>query len=158
MATYNKNIVDNICIFSYNSRGFNLEKQKFCRYLLNTNQDALSILCNQENFVLKSNGYIIRKSLPEFHVIFKPASKEQLEGRPKNGIFIAVSKIFKKNVKDVSPNHPRIQAIILNTGNKKLMIINTYFPQDPKTIEYHPDADLRGRFCCHWKFDRHASF
>ena len=140
MDTYFKSIIN---IYSYNSRGFNADKQEICRNLLNTNNDQLPILCNQENFLLKSNGYIIEQSVPELHIIFKPATKVFLDGRPKNGMFIAIPKSMKSKAKDVSPNNSRLQAIILDTGhNKNLLIINAYFPQDPKTIEYHVDSNL----------------
>ena len=63
MATYNnsnKSISKpqdkHICIYSFNSRGFNLEKQQFCRDLLCSKDDVIPILCNQENFILKSNS------------------------------------------------------------------------------------------------------
>ena len=44
----------------------------------------------QENFLLKSNGYFAKKALPEHHIIFKPATKDVMDGRRKNGLFIAV--------------------------------------------------------------------
>ena len=44
----------------------------------------------QENFLLKVNGYIIKQALPDHHILFKPAEKDYLEGRPKNGMFIAI--------------------------------------------------------------------
>ena len=89
MDTYFKSIIN---IYSYTSRGFNADKQEICRNLLNTNNDQLPILCNQENVLLKSNGYIIEQSLPELHIIFKPATKVFLDGRPKNRMFIKISK------------------------------------------------------------------
>ena len=141
-TTLNKHI----CVYSYNSRGYSLDKQQFCRNLLNGNNDEISILCNQENFVLKSNEYLIQKSLPGFEIKFKPAVKSNLEGRPINGMFIAFPEIFKSNIKDISPDNFRVQAIILDTNTKKVMIINTYFPQDPKTVRYHHDPELEEVF------------
>ena len=138
MDMYFKSIIN---IYSYNSRGFNADEQERCRNLLNANNDQLPILCNQENFLLKSNGHIIEQS--HIHIIFKPATKVFLNGRPKNGMFIAIPKSMKSKAKDVSPNNSRLQAIILDTGhNKNLLIINAYFPQDPKSIEYHVDSNF----------------
>ena len=65
-----------LCIFSYNSRGFNLDKQVFCRNLIMSSGCNLTVLCNQENFLLKANGYTIKQALPDFHILFKPALKE----------------------------------------------------------------------------------
>ena len=36
-----------------------------------------TIICNQENFILKANEYVIRKALPDHHIFFKPAKKEE---------------------------------------------------------------------------------
>ena len=104
--------------------------------------NVIPILCNQKNFILKGNDYIIRKALPEFHVIFKPVTKEHLEGRPKNGMFIALPVNLRNKVKDISPNSSMVQAMVLDTDSEKLMIINTYFPQDPKTVTYELDSDM----------------
>ena len=74
---------DKLCIFSCNSRGFNAYKQSFCIKLLMPSGSSTTILCNQENFLLKANGYIIKQALPDHHILFKPAEKDYLEGRPK---------------------------------------------------------------------------
>ena len=127
----------NIRIFSYNCRGFGLVTQ-FCRDLLNMDNNVIPILCNQENFILKGNDYIIQKALPDFHVIFKPATKEHLEGRSQNGMPVNL----RNEVKEISPNISRVQAILLDTDSEKLMIMYAYFPQDPKTVTYEQDSDL----------------
>ena len=144
MATYfnNKTLDKYFSIYSYNPRGFSMDKQQFCRNLLNTNKNEIPIFCNQENFVLKSNEHLIRKSLPGFEIKFKPAIKTNLEGRPINGMFIAFPDYCKGAIKDISPNNFRVQAVTIDTLTKKLMIINVYFPQDNKTTDYHYDPDL----------------
>ena len=59
-----ENKKNSIRIFSYNSRGFDMVKQKICQQLLEVKDDAvIPILCNQENFVLKGNTYLIRKAM-----------------------------------------------------------------------------------------------
>ncbi len=63
------------------------------------------ILCNQENFVLKGNDHMIRKALEDFHVYIKPARKDKFDGRPINGMFIALPKGLRKKTKDIY--HPR---------------------------------------------------
>ena len=95
------------------------------------------VLCNQENFVLRGNGYQIKKCLPDAHVIIKEAVKSTHdEGRPRNGMFIAVPVELKEFVTDVSPNHWRVQAILLHTVDNIIMIINTYFPTDSKVSDF----------------------
>ena len=58
-----------------------------------------AIILNQENFLLKNNGYLAKNTLPQHHLIMKPAIKDGFEGRPKNGMFIAVPSIMKENVR-----------------------------------------------------------
>ena len=87
------------CIYSYNSRGFDFNKQKFCQMLLSesVSGDKIPILCNQENFVLKGNVNRIYKALPGFNCFIKPAVKNNHDkGRPKNGMFIAFPDEIKK--------------------------------------------------------------
>ena len=120
-----------LCITSYNSRGFNVSKQDFVRELSNVcGSSSNTIICNQENFILKSNIHIIKNALPEHYILFKPALKESLEGRPKNGMFIALPITMREKVKDVSPSSFRLQAAILDLDHHKLLLLNTYFPTD----------------------------
>ena len=103
-----------LCIFSYNSRGFNITKQDAIQTLLSISGNSLPIICNQENFLLEANEYKIRQCLPDHHILFKPAIKEGLNGRPKNGMFIAVPSCLKEKVDDVSPPL-RIQSALIET-------------------------------------------
>ena len=124
-----------ICIYSYNSRGFDESKQRICQTLMKNTGNYLPILCNQENFLLKANVFKIKQCLPNCHIFFKPATKENITGRPKNGMYIAIPKTLKNSTTDVSPISSRIQAIIIEIGIKKFMIINSYFPQDLQNDE-----------------------
>ena len=95
--------------------------------------ESYPILCNQENFILNANRYKIKQCLDNEHIIFKPAVKNTHDnGRPKNGMFIAVPLAIKEKVTDVSPHHWRVQAVILHTQNNRILLVNTYFPTDPK--------------------------
>ncbi len=123
-------------IYSYNSRGFDITKKNICKGLGDMDKSLIPIICNQENFVLKGNGHLIRKALPEFHVFIKAAKKDRLEGRPINGMFIAIPKEHKHKAKDVSPRSERIQGIVVETEDENILIINPYFPPDPKTTTY----------------------
>ena len=129
----------NLSIISFNSRGFGLDKQSICGKLISI-KDNVTILCNQENFLLKNNSFKIKQALPNYQIIFKPAIKDNLGGRPKNGMFIAIPDIIWGNVLDVSPKNCRIQAILIRTMDKTLLLINSYFPQDSKTIDYQDNG------------------
>ena len=65
-----------------------------------------------------------------------------MEGRPAIGMFTALPKNLRKKAKDVSPNNDRVQAITIDTDNDSILLINTYFPPDPKTKTYNYDADM----------------
>ena len=100
------------------------------------------ILCNQGNFLLHGNGYKIKQCLKGAHIIFKGVIKNSHDdGRPKNGMFIAVPVQIKEHISDVSPKHWRVQAVTLRTPTRNILIINTYFPVDPH-IHGFDTADL----------------
>ena len=96
-------------------------------------KDYYPILCNQENPLLQGNRYLAKKCLSDARLFFKKAVKDNLDGRPKNGMFIAIPDVIKEQVKDVSPAHWRVQAIILSTPRNRILLINSYFPTDTKT-------------------------
>ena len=105
-----------MCLVSYNSRGFNECKKDFVRDLVKV-AGCDAIIFNQENFVLKKNGYTIEQTLPNHKVIVKPAIKNSLDGRPKNGMFIAIPRSLNVlSIEDVSPNSFRIQSVLLTIG------------------------------------------
>ena len=132
---------NDLCIYSYNSRGFDSTKQDIIKNLLLLSGDILPVICNQENFLLKANGYIIENCLPDHKIFFKPATKKGLSGRPKNGMFIALPISMKDSVQDVSPLSSRIQCILIQTQNGKVMVLNTYFPTDPRCNNFD-DSEL----------------
>ena len=132
---------EDICIYSYNSRGFAATKQDVAKSMVTASGNNPSIICNQENFILKANGYIIEKCLPSHYIFFKPATKSGLSGRPKNGMFIAVPSDMKEYVTDVSPPSSRVQCILIESGNGNTLLVNTYFPTDPRTDNFD-DNDL----------------
>ena len=98
-----------------------------------------TIICNQENFLLKHNEYLARQILPGHHLIFKPATKDGFEGRPKNGMFTAVPKSLKEKTKEVSPNSDRIQSVVIDDGIKTLLInTSRVFRKTPPVFERIP--------------------
>ena len=124
------------------SRGFSTEKQKFCQQLETISGDKLTVILNQENFLLKANSYKVNQCLPNSHIIFKPAVKDGFNGRPMNGMLIAVPNVIKENINDVSPNHWRVQAAIVKTNEEKVLILDTYFPVDPRTLRFDDNEVL----------------
>ena len=77
---------------------------------------------------MKSNGYFVKKALPEHHVIFKPATKDGMDGRPKHGLFIVVPIFLKENVKEIPVESKRLQGVIVTVESFRILLINSYFP------------------------------
>ena len=108
--------------------------------------NKIPVLCNQENFLLKGNSYKVNQALPNCHIIFKGGKKQSLDrGGPSNGMFIAIPDRFNGSILDVSPDHWRLQAVILKCENSNLLAINSYFPTDPATIRCN-EAELEEIF------------
>ena len=131
----------NLCIYSYNSRGFDCTKQDILKTLISLSGDNLPIICNQENFLLKANGYMVKKCLPDHQIFFKPATKKDLNGRPKNGMFIAIPSCLKESVEEISSPSPRVQSVLIDYHCNKTLLINTYFPQNPRCDNFD-ETDL----------------
>ena len=128
---------------SFNSRGFSEQKQEFCKSLVSKsvigNKEAF--FCNQENFLLRSSSYKISRSFPNHHCIIKPAIKlNHDKGRARNGMFIAVPRSLKSCVHDISPSSWRLQAITISLASSTILLINSYFPTDPKTNNFDDDG------------------
>ena len=107
-----------LCVFSYNSRGFGALKQDFCNHLSSRSVvgNKIPILCNQEHFILRANSYKLNQALPNSHIVINPAEKaSHCKGRARGGMFIAVPDYFKNNIQDVSPGHWRLQAVLVKT-------------------------------------------
>ena len=130
-----------VCIFSWNSRGFSQEKQNFAKQLVSTLVgNKTPILCNQENVLLRENTYKICQTLPQFQVFVKPAVKNSHNtGRPKNGMFIAIPAKIQGKIIDVSPEFYRVQAIKIQFITSCCLLINSYFPCDPRAGQEDPE-------------------
>ena len=131
--TFNSLTTQEVCVISYNSRGFNKLHQEFIKTLVSDQVvgDNFPIICNQENFILKGNFYKILQAVDGFHFIINPAIKVNLDrGRPKGGMFIAVPDSIKSQVTDVSPGHWRVQAVVISSTESRTLLLNTYLPCD----------------------------
>ena len=135
-------MANKLCIFSYNSRGWGSQQQKMCQNMSKFCGDKIPVICNQENFILRNNSYMINKALPDYQIIFKPAIKDNLDkGRPMNGMFTAIPSTLKELITDVSPPNFRLQAVKIKS-TVDILVISSYFPVDPRTIQFD-DTELQ---------------
>ena len=73
----------------------------------------------------------------KFDFFFKPAVKPNNrlgQGRPKGGLYFAWKKDQVRKSTRLSTENFRIQAVILEYENCKLLLINTYFPCDTQKL------------------------
>ena len=73
----------------------------------------------------------------KFDFFFKPAVKSNNrlgQGRPKGGLYFAWKKDQVRKSTRLSTENFRIQAVILEYENCKLLLINTYFPCDTQKL------------------------
>ena len=121
-------------ITSYNSTGFPVQRQSYIKKL----QIFSDIICGQEHFQLKNCKFRISNSFNNnYDFYFKPAVKPNNslgQGRPKGGLYIAWKKTQVKKATRISSDNFRIQAVILEYENCKLLLINTYFPCDSQNV------------------------
>ena len=123
-----------VTIMSYNSTGFPVQRQSYIKKL----QLFSDVICGQEHFQLKNCKFRVSNSFTDsFDFFFKPAIKSSSslgQGRPKGGLFIAWKKIQVKKVTRIVIENFRVQAVILEYSNCRMLLINTYFPCDSQKI------------------------
>ena len=56
-------------------------------------------------------------------------------------MFICVPDSIKSYVTDISPDHWRIQAVVIESANSKTLLINSYFPYDKRNQEDNDELD-----------------
>ena len=124
---------------SYNSTGFGIAAQNYIEKLLLFSD----VLCVQEHFLLDSadKNYSNTDKLKvafgnRYEMIIVPAKKDTNQvskGRGKGGLVTMWRKCLTKFVTKVSSNHFRLQCIKIGIPNCEVLLINCYFPCDPRS-------------------------
>ena len=124
---------------SYNSTGFGVGTQNFIDNLLVFSD----ILCLQEHFLQDcndkkhSNTDILKNRLGSLHDMYiVPAKKDASQvskGRGKGGLATIWNRSLTKYVKRVHCTNFRLQATLFEIPDCTLLVINTYFPCDPRS-------------------------
>ena len=133
-----------ICLLSFNSRGFGTLRKEFVEYLVSTAVigNKTPILFLQEHFQLKNNEYKIAQALPGFHLIVKNSVKDtHCNGRPKGGLCIAIPSHLCESVREIKVENWRLQALSITLGAKSLLLVNVYFPVDDRSAHLNPETD-----------------
>jgi hypothetical protein len=139
-----------ICVTSYNSTGFGLAAQDYIEELLLFS----NILCLQEHFLLDSkdkkysNTNRLRRKLKKLDMFIVPAHKENNQvskERGKGGLATIWDKNITKYVSKIKCENYRLQATKFEFPSGSFLVINTYFPCDPRTINFD-DTDTADRY------------
>ena len=127
---------------SYNSTGLNISVQNF----LTTLALFSNIICIQEHFLLDSkdkkhsNTNKLRKLFGGTHDMFiTPAFKENKQvskGRGKGGLATLWKKSLTKYVSKITCENFRLQATKFSFPSGDFLLINTYFPCDPRVNNF----------------------
>ena len=125
-----------IKLISYNSRGFSKFKGNYIN-LLSSSLD-IDIICLQEHMRLRENVVNVQNELASYSSTFVPAVKSNnsiSSGRPSGGLGILWKHSLDKLVNIIRKNNDnsRVHAI---TFDSRFLIVNTYFPIDPKTDNF----------------------
>ena len=109
------------------------------------------VLCIQEHFLLdcsdrkSSNTDKIRKKFNINHDMYiKPAEKDNTQvsrGRGKGGLATIWKKSLTKYVSKIDCINPRLQATKFSFPSSTLVVLNAYFPCDPRNSRYD-DAEI----------------
>ena len=144
METYQRNI----CITSYNSTGLGIAVQNF----LSTLSIFSNILCLQEHFLLDSksknfsNTDKLRKLYSnKYDMFIIPAKKDPYQvskGRGKGGLATLWDKNLTKYASQVKCSSFRLQATRFSFPSGSLLVLNTYFPCDPRVNNFDDEELL----------------
>ena len=139
---------ETVCISSFNSTGFGIGVQNF----ITTLSIFSNILCIQEHFLLDgkmknhSNTNKIRKLLNhKYDMFIVPAYKENNQvsrGRGKGGLATLWDKRLTKYVSQVKCSNFRLQVTRFDFPSGSLLLLNTYFPCDPRVHNFNEEELL----------------
>ena len=83
-------------------------------------------------------------------MFIEPATKDNTQvsrGRGKGGLAILWNKKLTKYVTKVKSTHSRLQAMRFQFPANSLLVINVYFPCDPRSNNYDDTIDLDSQRC-----------
>ena len=137
-----------LCITSYNSTGLGIASQNF----ISTLSLFSNIICLQEHFLLdsKSKTYSNTNKLRKlfgnkYDMFIVPASKDTSQvsrGRGKGGLATLWDKSLTKYVSQVKCSSFRLQATKFKFPSGSFLVINTYFPCDPRVNDFNEEELL----------------
>ena len=132
---------DSLCVCSHNSTGFGISSQNYISSLLVFSD----ILCIQEHFLQdcgdkkSSNTNLLRKRFNNHDMFIVPAEKNNSQisrGRGKGGLATIWKRGLTKYVMKIECNNSRLQATKFDFPSGSLLVLNVYFPCDPRVNNF----------------------
>ena len=140
--------ISSLCVTSYNSTGFSINTEQFVSQLLLYSQ----IVCLQEHFLQNSgdrkysNTDKIRKAFKNKDMFINPAVKDNKQvtrGRAKGGLATIWDKGLTKYVSKIKCENFRLQGTKFSLPGGSLLVVNTYFPCDPRVNNFDDNEIVR---------------
>ena len=137
-------------IISYNSTGFNDDKQNYLKTIALESQ--CDFILTQEHRQTSDNLHKIKSAMPGFiGIACSGIDKMQniLMGRPYGGCSILWCSGLTHMVKTIQVESlsRRLCSVIVTLNNYKLILICVYFPTDPGSADYNgAGLDIRSDF------------
>ena len=128
---------------SYNLTGFNCMKAAWIRDLCKVT--SADFICIQEHFKKSSSvNSLFKEQFPEYAPFIIPAYRDKCQdsGRAIGGLAELSKRKYNVNHTQLSSKSFRVQAQLLSFPSTWLLWVNTYFPNDPLTIQFNDEELL----------------
>ena len=140
--TPSSSVNQQLTMLSYNPTGWNNVKIQTIKSLMS---DHNILVCGlQEHFQLPGNLYRLN-CFENYEVFSIPARKNTNvvnRGRPTGGLALIYHQNLGKIVTPIKvPGSHRVQGLKINTPDSPVLVINTYLPNDPRTVDFN-DSEL----------------
>ena len=129
--------IEQLSMLSYNPTGWSKPKIDLIKLILISH--SIQICAIQEHFQLENNLYRLN-SFENYEVFSVGATKKNNvvnRGRPSGGLSLIYHQNLGKYATPMTvPGSSRVQGLKLNFEQCPFLIINTYFPNDPRTVDF----------------------
>ena len=130
---------------SYNSTGWSNQKAEMLSTVLTTH--GIMIGAIQEHMQLSSHLFKLTSKLKDYDMFSIPAYKhcDRIhKGRPSGGLGLLYHKKIQNIVNHITvPNSHRVHAISVDITGFKVVFVNVYFPNDPRTVNFNDEELIK---------------
>lgn len=132
-----------LSFLSHNTTGWSDQKADVLQTICKSHNITIGAI--QEHMQLPQNLYRIQSMFSDYEFFTIPAYKSNEaihRGRPSGGLGMFYHKSIEKYVHHITvPNSRRVHGMSVDLPDHKLLIVNVYFPNDPRTNNFD-DSEL----------------